>query len=149
MAEYGLPAYDAGVLTASKALADYFEACVKLYDRPKTVSNWVMGELLRELNKTGTDVTASPVGPERLVSLLKLVDQGAISLKVARDIFPELYATGKEPEPDRAGEGADAGVGRRRAVGHDRRGHRRPIRRRWPNTGVERNRSWASSSAKS
>ncbi len=96
--EYGLPEYDAGVLTASKALADYFEACVGLYDRPKTVSNWVMGELLRELNSTGTDVTASPVDPERLVSLLKLVDDGTISLKVARDIFPELYASGKEPE---------------------------------------------------
>lgn len=96
--DYGLPEYDAGVLTASKALADYFEACVRLYDRPKTVSNWVMGELLRELNNAGTDVTASPVGPERLVSLLKLVDDGTISLKVARDIFPELYASGKEPE---------------------------------------------------
>ncbi len=94
----GLPEYDAGVLTASKALADYFEACVRLYDRPKTVSNWVMGELLRELNNAGTDVTASPVGPERLVRLLKLVDDGTISLKVARDIFPELYASGKEPE---------------------------------------------------
>ncbi|HXF93317.1 MAG TPA: Asp-tRNA(Asn)/Glu-tRNA(Gln) amidotransferase subunit GatB [Nitrospiraceae bacterium] len=96
--EYGLPEYDAGVLTASKALADYFEACVGLYDRPKTVSNWVMGELLRELNNAGADVTASPVGPERLVSLLRLVDDGTISLKVARDIFPELYASGKEPE---------------------------------------------------
>ncbi len=96
--DYGLPEYDAGVLTASKALADYFEACVRLYDRPKTVSNWVMGELLRELNNAGTDVTASPVSPERLVRLLKLVDDGTISLKVARDIFPELYAGGKEPE---------------------------------------------------
>jgi aspartyl-tRNA(Asn)/glutamyl-tRNA(Gln) amidotransferase subunit B len=96
--DYGLPEYDAGVLTSSKSLSDYFEACVKLYGRPKTVSNWVMGELLRELNHAGTDVTASPVGPERLVSLLKLVDSGIISLKVARDIFPELYASGKEPD---------------------------------------------------
>jgi aspartyl-tRNA(Asn)/glutamyl-tRNA(Gln) amidotransferase subunit B len=96
--EYGLPEYDAGVLIASKALADYFEACVKLFPQPKAVSNFVMGELLRELNSSGTDASASPVAPERLVSLLKLVDHGAISLKVARDIFPELYASGKEPE---------------------------------------------------
>ena len=96
--DYGLPGYDAGVLTAEKALADFFEACVKLYDQPKTLSNWVMGELLRELNSAGADVAASPVSPERLVSLLKLVDSGTISLKVARDIFPELYASGKTPE---------------------------------------------------
>ena len=96
--EYGLPEYDAGVLIASKALADYFEACVKLFPQPKTVSNFVMGELLRELNNGGTDASESPVTPERLVSLLKLVDNGTVSLKVARDIFPELYASGKSPE---------------------------------------------------
>jgi aspartyl-tRNA(Asn)/glutamyl-tRNA(Gln) amidotransferase subunit B len=98
IATYGLPEYDAGVLTSGRALADYFEACVKLFDQPKTVSNWVMGELLRELNHSGISVEQSPVGPERLVSLLRLVDQGAISLKVAREIFPELYATGQTPE---------------------------------------------------
>src|SRR5207247_7977264 len=64
----------------------------------KTVSNWVMGELLAELNRSGTAVDRSPVSPERLVSLLKLVDNGTISLKVAREIFPELYASGKPPE---------------------------------------------------
>ncbi|MBM4132380.1 MAG: Asp-tRNA(Asn)/Glu-tRNA(Gln) amidotransferase subunit GatB [Nitrospira sp.] len=96
--EYGLPDYDAGVLTGSKALADYFEACVRLFPQPKTVSNWVMGELLRELNQAGLSAAASPVSPERLVSLLQLVEKGTVSLKVAREIFPELYASGKAPE---------------------------------------------------
>ena len=98
MSEYGLPEYDTGVLTVSKPLADYFESCAKLFNQPKSVSNWVMGELLRELNNSGTAVGDSPVSPERLVSLLKLVDNGTISLKVARDIFPELYASKMSPE---------------------------------------------------
>ena len=96
--DYGLPEYDAGVLTVSKGIADYFEACVKLFNQPKTISNWVMGELTRELNLSGTDVTASPVTPERLVDLLQMVEKGTISLKVAREIFPELYRSGKQPE---------------------------------------------------
>jgi len=95
---YGLPEYDAAVLTASKGMADYFESSVKQFNQPKTVSNWVMGELTRELNNSGTDISASPVSPERLVSLLQMVDKGAISLKVARDMFPELYSSGKAPE---------------------------------------------------
>ena len=98
VSDYGLPAYDAGILTASKSLGDYFEACVKLFDQPKQVSNWVMGELLRELNNSGTDVSVSPVSPERLMNLLQLVEKGTISLKAARDIFPEVYSSGKEPE---------------------------------------------------
>jgi aspartyl-tRNA(Asn)/glutamyl-tRNA(Gln) amidotransferase subunit B len=96
--EYGLPEYDAGVLTSSKTVADYFECCVKLFNQPKTVSNWVMGELVRELNASGTDASASPVSPERLVSPLQLVEKGTISLKVAREIFPEIYASGKSAE---------------------------------------------------
>jgi aspartyl-tRNA(Asn)/glutamyl-tRNA(Gln) amidotransferase subunit B len=98
VSEFGLPQYDAGVLTASKGIADYFETCVKLFHQPKTVSNWVMGELSRELNNSGTDVSASPVTPERLVGLLQLVEEGTVSLKVAREIFPELYRSGKSPE---------------------------------------------------
>lgn len=98
VSDYGLPEYDATILTASKGMADYFEICVKQFNQPKTVSNWVMGELMRELNNSGTDISASPVMPERLVSLLQTVDQGTISLKVAREIFPELYNSGKDPE---------------------------------------------------
>jgi aspartyl-tRNA(Asn)/glutamyl-tRNA(Gln) amidotransferase subunit B len=93
-----LPEYDATVLTASKNMADYFEVCVKQFNQPKTVSNWVMGELMRELNNSGVDISASPVMPERLVSLLQMVDQETISLKVAREIFPEVYSSGKAPE---------------------------------------------------
>jgi aspartyl-tRNA(Asn)/glutamyl-tRNA(Gln) amidotransferase subunit B len=93
--EYGLSEYDAGVLTVSKELADYFESCVRLFNQPKTIANWVMGELTRELNNSGTDANASPVSPERLVGLLQMVERGTISLKVAREIFPDLYGSGK------------------------------------------------------
>ncbi|MEX5216547.1 MAG: Asp-tRNA(Asn)/Glu-tRNA(Gln) amidotransferase subunit GatB [Nitrospira sp.] len=98
MSQYGLPEYDAQVVTASKALSDYFEQCVALFNQPKTVSNWVMGELTRELNNSGTDVEHSPVAPRRLVALLELVESGAVSLKAARDIFPEMYRSGRPPE---------------------------------------------------
>ena len=98
VSEFGLPEYDAGVLTASKGIADYFETCVKLFNHPKTVSNWVMGELARELNNSGANVAGSPVTPQRLVELLELVEKGTVSLKVARDIFPELYRSGKSAE---------------------------------------------------
>jgi len=98
VSDYGLPEYDAALLTASKGMAEYFESCVKLFNQPKTVSNWVMGELTRELNNSGMDVSVSPVSPERLVELLQMVDKGAISLKVAREIFPEVYSSGKRSE---------------------------------------------------
>ena len=98
VSEFALSEYDAGVLTASKSVADYFESCVKLFNEPKTVSNWVMGELTRELNNSGTDASDSPVSPERLVGLLRMVDKGTVSLKVAREIFPEVYSSGKTPE---------------------------------------------------
>ena len=96
--DYQLPEYDADVLTNSRSVADYFEACVHMFPQPKTVSNWVMGELLRELHASATPVDDSPVSPARLVSLLNLVEAGTISLKVAREIFPELYASDKTPE---------------------------------------------------
>jgi aspartyl-tRNA(Asn)/glutamyl-tRNA(Gln) amidotransferase subunit B len=93
-----LSEYDAGILTDSKGLADYFEACVALFAHPKTVSNWVTGELLRELHASNTTPETSPLNPERLIELLQLVDLGTISLKAARDLFPELYSSQISPE---------------------------------------------------
>lgn len=96
--EYELPPYDADVLTSSKTLADFYEGCVRLYSKPKVVSNWIMSELLRELNREGKDVRDSFITPERLSSLLHLIDDGVISGKIAKTIFEEVYRTGKDPE---------------------------------------------------
>jgi aspartyl-tRNA(Asn)/glutamyl-tRNA(Gln) amidotransferase subunit B len=96
-AEHGLPEYDAEVLAASRELAEYFEATVALFAQPKTVSNWVMGEVTRALNEDGKGIADSPVTPKRLSDLLKLVEQGTISGKIAKAVFDEMYKTGKEP----------------------------------------------------
>ena len=95
--DYGLPDATAGVLTTSRPLADYFEACVQLFHDPKTVSHWVMGELLRELHAHGTSIDHTRMSPERLVRVLSLVEQGTVSLKAARETFSELYRTQKDP----------------------------------------------------
>ena len=95
--EYSLPEYDAGVLTSSRELADYFEKCTSLFSKPKIISNWIMGDLLRELNKSNQLINECPVSPSSLVNLLKLVDGGVISGNIAKSVFEEMYQTGKEP----------------------------------------------------
>jgi aspartyl-tRNA(Asn)/glutamyl-tRNA(Gln) amidotransferase subunit B len=95
VAEYGIPEYAAGVLTSSKALADYYEACIKRYPKPKVVSNWIMVELLRALNRDGIEVEQSRVSPENLADLLTLVDDGTISGTMAKTVFDGMYETGK------------------------------------------------------
>jgi aspartyl-tRNA(Asn)/glutamyl-tRNA(Gln) amidotransferase subunit B len=95
IAEYGIPEYDTGVLTSSKALADYYEACLKRYPKPKVVSNWIMVELLRALNRDGIEVEQSRVTPENLAELFHLVDNGTISGPMAKTVFDAMYETGK------------------------------------------------------
>jgi len=92
---YEIPEYDAGVLTSSKPLADYFEQCASQFPQPKVISNWVMGDLLRELKKDGKDITECPVSPAALVDLLKLIDSGTISGNIAKGVFEEMYQTQK------------------------------------------------------
>src|SRR6185295_103833 len=96
--DYGLPEYDSEVLTASRALADYFEACVKEHPNAKTVSNWVMGDLLRELKNDGKEPDKSPLKPKQLAAMLKLIDAGTISGKIAKDVFIEMYKTGQSAD---------------------------------------------------
>ena len=93
--EYGLPAYDAQVLTSSKALADYFEMAVGFFRKPKVVSNWIMSELLRLLNRDNREIEACLVSPDNLAELLLLIDGGTISGKIAKTVFEEMVATGQ------------------------------------------------------
>ena len=96
--DYGVPNYDAGVLTASKPLASYFEECASLTKNPKTVSNWIMGELLRELKNSGQEIASCPVTPKALVDMLSLIDAGAINGKIAKTVFEEMYKSGKSAQ---------------------------------------------------
>jgi aspartyl-tRNA(Asn)/glutamyl-tRNA(Gln) amidotransferase subunit B len=93
---FGLPEYDAVILTESKELADYFEAAVAVYDQPKKVSNWMMTELLRELK--GGEIGDCRVQPLQLASLLKMIEAGTISGKIAKSVFIDMLDSGKDPE---------------------------------------------------
>ncbi len=93
--EFKIPEYDAGVLTSSKELADYYEECMKNHPDPKTVSNWVMGEVLRELNEGKIEIKNFKIAPTDLTDLLKQIDEGTISGKMAKEIFHQIAQTGK------------------------------------------------------
>ena len=95
IAEYGLPRYDASVLVDDKAVAEYFERCVKAGADPKSASNWVMGEVLREMKERKCGVDDLAVEPEMLAELILLVAGGKISNNLAKDVLAEMAATGK------------------------------------------------------
>jgi aspartyl-tRNA(Asn)/glutamyl-tRNA(Gln) amidotransferase subunit B len=97
VARYGLPPYDAEVLTQSRALAEYFEAAVREFPRPKIVSNWVMSEVLRQLPADDERAIRSfPVTPARLAGLLALIEDGTISGKIAKDVFEDMVRSGED-----------------------------------------------------
>ncbi len=92
---YGLREYDAEVLTASRAIAEYYEKAATRSGQPKTTANWVMGDLMGALKAAGKEIDESPVAPEQLGELVALIQKGEISGKLAKEIFPKMFASGE------------------------------------------------------
>jgi aspartyl-tRNA(Asn)/glutamyl-tRNA(Gln) amidotransferase subunit B len=99
--EYALSEYDAGVLTATRALADFFEEVARLSGQPKAAANWVMGDLLRfykDSNVDAKDLSNSPITPKMLADMIGLVEKGTISGKIAKTVIEEMYNTRKDAQ---------------------------------------------------
>jgi len=99
--EYALSEYDAGVLTATRALADFFEEAARLSGQAKAAANWIMGDLLRfykDSNIDPKDLSSSPVTPKMLAGMISLVEKGTISGKIAKTVMEEMYSSGKDPQ---------------------------------------------------
>ena len=98
VSEYGLPEYDAEILTSSKKTANFFEKTNSICNNPKSVSNWLMGDFARLLNEKEIEIDESKVTEENLASLIMLIDKGTISSKIAKQIFEEMFETGEKAE---------------------------------------------------
>ena len=98
MSQYGLPAYDAKILCAERPLADYFEAVAQHFKDYKKLSNWFLGELLRLLKEEGGSVTTLRFSTVQFAALLGAVDKGTISANAGKDVFGEMFRTGKDPD---------------------------------------------------
>jgi len=96
--EHGLPAYDAGIITSSLNLAEFFDAAVAEFPDAKAISNWIMGELLRLLNARNMNLSEAKVTPSSLAKLLELIKKGSISNKMAKEVFELMFEEGKDPE---------------------------------------------------
>lgn len=97
VSQYGLSDYDASLLTAELVTANYFEECAKLCSNYKLISNWMMSELTRELNNRNLTAAQSPITPKALAELINLIEKGKISGKIAKDVLPLMFESGKSP----------------------------------------------------
>jgi aspartyl-tRNA(Asn)/glutamyl-tRNA(Gln) amidotransferase subunit B len=95
--EYGLREYDADVLIASRPVAEYFEEAARVSGDAKTAANWVMGDLMGALKAESKDITESPVSASRLGELVRMIASGELSGKLAKEVFPKMFATGDAP----------------------------------------------------
>jgi aspartyl-tRNA(Asn)/glutamyl-tRNA(Gln) amidotransferase subunit B len=102
IADYGLPAYDADLLTSRKDIADYFENAVKVHANPKALSNWILGDLFRVLKERRLDerlyITNWPVAAEGMGQLVQMIDQGRISGKIAKIVFESMLQSAQTPQ---------------------------------------------------
>lgn len=98
MAEYALKDDDALLLTSTPAISEYFEACARLSGNPRASANWIMGDLAYALKSSGHEIQDCPVTPNHLAALIRKVDSGEISGKIAKMAFEEIYRSGEEPE---------------------------------------------------
>jgi aspartyl-tRNA(Asn)/glutamyl-tRNA(Gln) amidotransferase subunit B len=96
-ADYDLPDYDAKILVGDRALADFFDACASEYREYKKLSNWFLGEFLRASREAGAAVSTPRFSPPQFASLLKSIDAGEISNNAGKDVFGEMFRTGKDP----------------------------------------------------
>ena len=107
VAQYGLPSYDAGVLTQSPELAAYFEATAAASGNPKAASNWIMGEVLGRLNVAGSGIEEIRITPTALAGLIRLADSGRITGPVAKEVFERMFIGGEEAADIVAREGLE------------------------------------------
>jgi aspartyl-tRNA(Asn)/glutamyl-tRNA(Gln) amidotransferase subunit B len=105
IARYALPEYDAELLTQTRGVADYFEATATHAGNPKAASNWVMGEILRNMKERGVEIEAVPIAPDALAGLIAIVEKGTISSTVAKDVFAKMYESGRAAADIVAAEG--------------------------------------------
>lgn len=96
--DFSLPEYDAGVLTATREMADYFEETVRAGADPKKAGNWIMGDLQALLVEDGQEITACRVGPGNLAAMIKMIEDGTISGKIAKEVLSDMFRTGDAPD---------------------------------------------------
>ncbi|MFC4618963.1 Asp-tRNA(Asn)/Glu-tRNA(Gln) amidotransferase subunit GatB [Camelliibacillus cellulosilyticus] len=96
--DLGLPAYDAMVLTQTKAMSDFFEATIEAGADAKLASNWLMGDVSAHLNTENKEIDDVPLTPEALAKMIELIEKGTISSKIAKKVFKELMKNGGDPE---------------------------------------------------
>lgn len=98
MEVFKLSDYDASVITEEKVLADFFDECVKILDRPKAFCNWIINDLLREVKDRKLDINNLPIKAKQLAVLIEMIEKGTISSTIAKEVFSEMIQTGKGPQ---------------------------------------------------